>query len=428
MTEHKHFKRRVRERMARTGETYSTALRHVTAGDPARVHFVSPGRARSGAGSHHESALLGRVLARAGIELSDPMLAGLGGGIGFMYFVFEYEGHHPMVTVVAQAHPEPMIPLALARAGVAHEVRRTGSAKVAERNLRETLSQGRAAICRVGRFALPWRPGFPFPDPLEVAVIGLDGDVVLVDDRCVEPQELPLSDFMAAWSSVGKSRHHLISVTGDGPDADLSGAARASIADTMAKLTGPVLGNVFDVNFGLSGMRKLAAQLGDLRSKQGWARRFADPEAFFHGMTRLHECLEAQYGAPGAMRPLYADFLDEAADVVPGLPGEAATLYREAGRAWSALAGAAIDEAGIPADYRRIAAERDELLRTSGVRGAARLRELHEQAAKLPERYAAADPLGPAGRTEVLSRLAERAEHAVRLEERAVASLAEIRP
>jgi len=40
--------------------------------------------------------------------------------------------------------------------------------------------------------------------------------------------------------------------------------------------------------------------------------------AFFHGVRRLYECLELQFTAPGATRPSYAEFLDEAAPVVGG--------------------------------------------------------------------------------------------------------------
>ncbi|GAA2205396.1 hypothetical protein GCM10009850_008540 [Nonomuraea monospora] len=312
MTDHKHLKRRVRERMARTGESYTTALRHVA------------GRARR---HHHESALLRDVL---GGGLSEAMLLGLGGGIGFMYFVFEYAGHPPMLTVVAQAHPEPMIPLALARAGVPHELRRTGSAKAAERNLRAALDAGHRPICRISRHLLPWRETMPFPDPVDVAVTGLDGDTVRVRDD--GPGELPLAAFMAAWSALPKTKHLLVEVTGPAtgqPDV------RAAITDTAAKLTGPVLGNNFDVNFGLSGMRKLAAQLADTTGKQGWTRRFADPGP---ALDRLAECLEVDYTAPGATRPLYADFLLEAEHAGCG---EAAGLYRECGRQWSRVAAAA---------------------------------------------------------------------------------------
>ncbi|GAA4054496.1 BtrH N-terminal domain-containing protein [Nonomuraea soli] len=306
---HRARTRAIRARMARTGENWTVAARHVD-GDAA-------GPARH----HHESALLRRFL---GGGPSEALLLGLGGGIGFMYFVFEYSGHAPMLTIVCQAHPEPMIPLALTRLRVPYETKRTGSPRVAERNLRAAVDEYGGALCRVGRYELPWRPSMPFPDPVDVAVTGISGDVVTVDDDTVH--ELPLQDFMAAWSGVKKDRHQLITVTGEASGEPLVAEA---VAGTAAKLTGPVMGNNFDVNFGLSGMRKLAAQL------PSWGRRWDDLAV---PLRRLHACLELEYTTPGATRPLYADFLDEV--------GADAWLYREAGDVWSAVASAAL--AGKP--------------------------------------------------------------------------------
>ncbi|MFB7173085.1 DUF4872 domain-containing protein [Streptomyces sp. NPDC056254] len=112
------------------------------------------------------------------------------------------------------------------------------------------------------------------------------------------------------------------------------GARRRGSA-TAARLTGPVLGNKFDVNFGFSGMEKFAAQLRDTRTKAGWERRFAAPDAFRAGTRRLYACLEEEWTAPGATRPLYADFLDLAGRQ------RAAELFRESGGHWSRLAGLA---------------------------------------------------------------------------------------
>ncbi|GII00590.1 BtrH N-terminal domain-containing protein [Planobispora takensis] len=410
MTDRKHLKRRVRERMTRTGESYTTALRHVLAardaGDPAHAAAPSP---QDPPGGHHEASLLHRLLPAH----SEAMLAGLGGGVGFMYAIFEYKGHHPMLTIVARAHPDPVIPKALGRAGVPHEVRQTGSARVAERGLRETAGAGRAAICRVARFSLPWRPGYPFPDPLEVVVTGVDGDGVSVLDAREEPERLPLEEFMTAWSALRKDRHHLISITGTA-GADPAKAVREAIAETAARMTGPVLGTSFDVNFGLSGMNRLAGQLGDASGRTGWRRRFADPRAFFGAMTRLHECLETEYTAPGATRPLYARFLEESADLLGGTAcGEAAALYREAGGLWSRIAALAAEP--FPR-YRELAEEKAELLLTEGAPAADRLREI-----------AAADayegPLGEDDRTGLLAELADLAARVVRTEEEAVAAL-----
>ncbi|MGI5154949.1 DUF4872 domain-containing protein [Microbispora sp. CA-102843] len=162
----------------------------------------------------------------------------------------------------------------------------------------------------------------------------------LVLDTRPEPERLPLAAFMAAWSSLKKERHHLVSVpasAGAGaPRGDLDAAVREAVGETVARLTGPVLGNAFDVNFGLSGMRRLAAQLAARRGT-GWTRRFADPRAFHAAMIRLYECLEIEYTAPGATRPLYAAFLDEAAGLLGGTAcGQAGRWTRPRGsRRWT---------------------------------------------------------------------------------------------
>src|SRR5690606_12820236 len=86
-----------------------TALRMVTSKRPARRE---PGLIGSypggGLAVHRESALVQRLLASAGVELSEAMACGLGGGIGFMYAVFEYkQAPHPLLTFVTQHHPRP---------------------------------------------------------------------------------------------------------------------------------------------------------------------------------------------------------------------------------------------------------------------------------------------------------------------------------
>jgi hypothetical protein len=87
----KDFKRLVRARMGRTGESYTTARSHLRPdGDPGR-----PDRFR---GRHPDTAALTRLLAALGVTdpasgwpLSEAMVLGIAGGIGFAYFVFEYE-------------------------------------------------------------------------------------------------------------------------------------------------------------------------------------------------------------------------------------------------------------------------------------------------------------------------------------------------
>jgi len=95
---------------------------------------------------------------------------------------------------------------------------------------------------------------------------------------------------------------------------------------------------------GFSGMARFAEQLRDTRSRSGWTRRMAEPGALAAALGRVQICLEQEYTAPAATRPLYADFLDEAAEVI-GEPGlcRAATLFRRSAAHWSAIAATARD-------------------------------------------------------------------------------------
>jgi len=372
MTEQKKLKGRIRERSARTGETYTSARRQVLAkaGRGAAASLpegVLAGYPAFGAKAHRGSALLAHLLAQAGVTAphtgqpyTEPMLAGLAGGIGFMYAVFEYKGWHPIMTIVAQHHPAPWIPTALDHLGLPYVEQHTTRAAIAGPRLRAALDGGRAVLCSVDRGKLPWHAGGPdtHTEPYGVVVAGRDGDALWLDDNEPAPTALSEEDFVAAWSSHAKGRHHMLTV-GDAASVpvDLATAVRAAVRMTVAHLTGPVLGHSFDVNFGFSGMARLADQLRDDKGRTGWARRFNTPDLFALGMRRLYECLEREYTAPGGTRPIYADFLVEASPLLSGAAVEglleAARLLREAGALWSRIAATAAGASYPPDDDAR---------------------------------------------------------------------------
>ena len=112
MTSHKHLKTRVRARMQRTGESYTTARRIVLAGraqddgsqPPADVAGLTP-----------EATTLRVLLARAGIVAphtqrpwTEAMLLGMTGGIGISVFSFRYEADDVSTLFLgARAAPTP---------------------------------------------------------------------------------------------------------------------------------------------------------------------------------------------------------------------------------------------------------------------------------------------------------------------------------
>ncbi|HZM77623.1 MAG TPA: DUF4872 domain-containing protein [Candidatus Limnocylindrales bacterium] len=426
MTEHRHLKQRVRERMARTGETYSTARRHLlarTERDRLPDGLV-PGYDVFGPGPHRASSLVARLLRQAGHlaphtgqPFTDAMVCGLGGGIGFMYAIFEYAKIPPLITIVAQHHPRPWLPAVLDRLGIGFDEGHSASTQRAMEALHGGLTRERAVYCLVDRGGLPWYEASPAlsSDPYPVVVAGADGGALFVDDRDESPHALPEEEFAVAWARHKKGRHHRVTVRGPETAVDLPAAIRSALATTVAHLTGPVLGNSFDANFGFSGMARFAQQLRDGRTKSGWARRFAEPGAFAWALLRLHDCLEVEYTAPGATRPVYAEFLDEAAGVLdqPAL-GEAAAVLRESSRNWSRLADLAAETADGMGEVTSLAQRRMAIVMTEGAAGA------NEIAALSAEMAAQGSP-GPD--PALLDELADLVDNARALEQKAIALL-----
>jgi hypothetical protein len=411
VTEQRGFKKLVRQRMARTGESYTTARRHVLAqsaraGAPALPSGVL--YTEFGTEQHHHASLIRHAL---GSTHDEALVAGLAGGIGFMYFVFEYKNIPPMLTIVAQHHPEPWVQAALGRLNVPFTEQHSG--KPRWDRVHKALDDGHPVFCTVDKSRLPWHgmePGFG-QDPYTVVIAGYEGDTLYVDDESAAPHAIGTEEFGAAWSAHKKGRHEMIVPTGPPEgEPDVAGA----IANTTAHLTGPVLGNNFDVNFGFSGMDKLASQLRDTRTKTGWEQRFSRHVAFSRAVRRLYECLEVEYTAPGGTRPLYAQFLD-----LVGKP-EAAELFRESGRGWERLAAVALETVSGLGDYSEVCEERMQLLMSHETPPATALRALDERADAIAEEQG---ELNEAERRALFDEMAEIVDACAGYEREAVALL-----
>ncbi|WP_372696945.1 DUF4872 domain-containing protein [Arthrobacter sp. JSM 101049] len=381
------LKKLARARMERTGESYTTARKAILDGRPERPSArpapagkTGPnGKQGSGGGPRaatapapaetgdlpeypapedvvqYDAALWHRVLTQAGVlhpltgrPLSEALLAGLAGGIGFMVFVFEYE-QTTTATVITRAHPEPYTENLLARCGAVVLEQKTGSARLAAQYLDAGLDEGRAVVVRVSRSALPWVEGgiADADEPVDVAVLGEHEDSsLLVDDGSGGLQLIDPADLAAARAQrkAGKNWQAWIPEA-TGPDAD---TLAARILEAICQTTGRLLGTReldgipahFAKNFGVAGLRTWAGRLLDTTTATGWTRLFTEPGRLAHGleMTALF-LTDGRYGGPGGLRGLYADFLDEAAGL-PGLEalGECSAAYRDLAASWDELA------------------------------------------------------------------------------------------
>lgn len=355
MTRQRAFKALVRERMVRTGERYAAARAQLlaTRGDPlpsGRYRGILPGYDRFG-GIQSNTAPLRNVLRHAGIfspmtgaPYSEAAVNGLCGGPGFLYAVFQYKGLPPILTLALQSRsmPDVYVAAGLSRLGLRLTQAQTTSAAASRKALDESLEAGRAPLCVVDLASLPWY-GLPSEyvggSPQVVGIAGRDGDAYWIDDRPPQPMRLEAAALANARARFRQGKNRLIRVEGPDPAYDAKRAVRDAVADTARSYTDPAVPKSFQVNCGFSGLNKWRQMLTEEKDKKAWPAVFGEGPLAHAGLHRAYECIEGQFG-PGAGRPLYAQFLEESAAAIdrPSLRS-AASVFREAGEAWTRLAG-----------------------------------------------------------------------------------------
>ncbi|MEZ6017793.1 MAG: DUF4872 domain-containing protein [Planctomycetota bacterium] len=438
MTDHKSFKRRVRERMAKTGESYTTARRQLLpagaldAGPREDFPGLLPGCEHFG-GVHGDTAVLCNAFEQAGIvsphdgrPFSEAMLFGLCGGVGFMYFVFEYKGHPPILSFVPRHWSlcDEFSEGAFERSGVRVTRKTSGAPGPAAKALDEALKRGRTAICTVDPVRLPWLalPSMWAGGSAQlVGVCGVDGDTALIDDRCRRPSRLPLDQLALARASYKKAKQRLVTIDGSDPAYDLAQGIRAALAETLRVFEeGKVKG--FESNFGFAGLAKWARMLTDAKDKKAWRKVFTTKEHVNFALRRVYECIAFETTPPAGGRPLYADFLDEAADVTGDETlREASVLVRRSAVLWDEIAELALpDDDPVRARSKQIVESIGDALREDGSRAAEVIAALR---AELPELSKQAT-LEPADAHAVFDAMAERVEAILALEREAFGMLA----
>jgi hypothetical protein len=367
MTQRKQLKARVRARMAQTGESYVTAFRHVAGtsvpggsivDQPAgeMTYAVDRGYALRG-GLHPESANVQHVLAHHGIAavngsterpISEALVFGISGGIGAGYILWEFKQHGAATLVMAfhnsWQYPDRWHEKTLDRLGVRYIAEHQGGITGASRRLTELLEAGRPCIIRPDRYHLGyWRlpeymDGHGGPDIVAYAV---DDDGVWLDDRNVSPLVVSHATLGAARARVGSYRNSLYAIdSGSGPIPidRLREAVHAGLYDTVRHLSDA------SASFSLPAWRKWARLLTDRRNAKAWPNVFADGENGLAGaLISVWEHVMPAGGFGGHLRDLYAEFLDEAAELLenPRL-GDVAHAFRGAASAWHDVADAAI--------------------------------------------------------------------------------------
>jgi hypothetical protein len=361
MTAHKHLKERIRARMARTGESYTTARRHV-------LNALPPAEYRLTGGVHPDTHAIAGVLANRGLvdphtgrPLSEAMVLGVGGGLGAGYILWEFKAHDLRSLVLgfrnSWQYPDRWALKTCARLGVPAGRHETGSSQRAEQELRAAVGQGVPVIAWADQQLLGYRH---LPAWLEgygghpVTVYGIDerAGVALVDDRNRAPLTVPLTALAAARARVGSYRHRQLALDAPAAELDVDGLSKA-VRDGLAEQV-EHLSKRSD-SFSLPAFRKWARLLTGTGNAKAWPKVFADRVSLFDACLSVYENLEPAAGSGGGnLRGLYAQFLDEAAGLLGAPPlAEAAGAYREAAARWHQVA-----EVALPADREPFAEAR----------------------------------------------------------------------
>lgn len=406
MTQQKHLKARVRARMAKTGERYAAARRHVVAsaqpggrgdgvdardgdpppGDGAAVAAETANLALAATlhfpGSIPATTALRTLLAAAGVRdpstgapLSEAMCFGIAGGIGIGVFAFNYarEGFASLFLAGRHRWQDDLgyLTRAADRLGVASAIVEHGGAKAAAAALEASLAEGRPIVAWVDAASLPhrampaaWQGGSYHV--ITVHAIDPEAGVAWIGDLADDLIPVPSADLAAARARIKQQKHRLLYLESPGraeTTPDLGPPVRDGLRACHEGLTGAEGIGTARGNFSLSALDTLARRM-DGGGKDGWAVVFPRGSRAWTALTSLHDFVE-HYGTGGGLsRPIFADFLAQAAERLgdPRL-ADLGRRYAGLGAAWTDLADATLpDRVPLLADAKALLAAKAEQL------------------------------------------------------------------
>jgi hypothetical protein len=309
-------------------------------------------------GRHCETGALKNVLAHMGIvaphtgrPFTEEMLLGIGGGIGVVYFVFQFGGMTSFFLGARYSEKGPgsgFLQQICARLGLKTVVHETASARKGAADLDAALASGHPAVAWVD---MPMLPYLGIPESAHfgghvIVVYGIEDGRALMADRAARPVSASCAQLAAARASKFKPfppKHKLLEVEAPAAEISIQTLERAvirGISDSCRQLLrGPIR------NIGLQALPKWADLVCDKKNAKGWPNLFRAPVDLYGALMSTYIFIEIGGTGGSGFRSMYATFLSEAATVLkePRLE-QVSCLYRDCARLWSDLARAALPD------------------------------------------------------------------------------------
>lgn len=341
MTRQRQLKSLIRSRMARTGEKYMVARRHVLNSRPSSEYELRGGFDPEVSACANAFANRGIADPVTGQPISEELVVGVGGGLGAGYILWEFNGtkgaDRKVVTLGFRnqwQYPDRWLAKVCQRLGVAVQIHETSSVAKARDLLDRALDDGIPAIAFVSTADLPyWHLpaeqsgwwGYP------ITVYGKEDGRYLVDDRNRGRLTIGAGELAAARSRIPSYKNRLVVADPAAVELDegqLVAGVRAGLDEQLAHLSEK------SASFSLPAFEKWAKMLTDTKNAKSWSRVFADGVGLVDALASVAEQVDDRGMFGGSLRRLYAGFLDRAGLLVDVDLSEPAGAYRVAGDRW----------------------------------------------------------------------------------------------
>ena len=285
-------------------------------------------------GQHCETTATGSLLKHLGLDFSEPLIFGVGQGIGFIFWKMDIMN---LPFIGGRSKPFELTTNFCRNMRLGLDARETGSRKKGWENIRQPIDEGMPVGVQLDCYYLEY-----FHNPIHFAghfacVYGYDGDYAYLTDTDQQGRETKtsltsLEEARFAKGSMAASARSWIISRGESLPALGDVISEAVSANALEFLNPPIR------NFGYKGIEKAAG------SMLSWLTDAEDPEA---DLGTLAMVMEKGGTGGGLFRKMYAAFLKEAQTFIKGNRNleKGSDLFARAADHWTAIA-AEIDAAG----------------------------------------------------------------------------------
>ncbi|MFI6662045.1 BtrH N-terminal domain-containing protein [Streptomyces sp. NPDC050523] len=277
-------------------------------------------------GEHCESTALLNMLRNHDIELSEPLIFGLGQGLSFLYW---HSKQMPNPFLAGRVKPDHLMRNVADALSLELQAQETSSPSKAEATLLKALDEGDVVGLKLDRYHLDYAHENHHFAAHYVACIGYEDDrFVLVETRSLGVQSTSRDSLTRARSAKGPMSSRSLSVRVDPRGYDesvLAKACQSSILATANEFLNPPI-----TNMGFKGIAKTASLM------PAWHERLERPT---EAMSIVGTSMEEGGTGGGLFRTLWAQFLEEAHELT-GIVAydELAVEYRRISKRWTEVA------------------------------------------------------------------------------------------